>query len=197
MKSKDPDQLGLFATQPKIRMVEYLLLLSPSDEIKKEIIRMKQRLHQLIGLSEKNLASIPHIPLFDSTYKEDDAFVRESLNQTFNPQIPFLIQITGVGTVVNWDKSKSLVLQINSPEQIMALSHLAGTALGLKVKSSNPHFTIAKDIPPTDFAKLKSLEEFDTTGEFLCRGITVLKKIHPDNEKEKYAKIHEVVFKGQ
>jgi hypothetical protein len=103
MKSKDKAQLSLFNSESEPALekkqenkYQYLIVVSPSDEIKEKVLELKKKLNVLVPISNFNLRSTPHISIIGFSMKEQ---LKENFwdkFQLFFSKVPrFVVSLNG------------------------------------------------------------------------------------------------------
>jgi 2'-5' RNA ligase len=147
----------------------YLVVLSPPPPIKAAIAKIKQELHSIADITERNLHSIAHITLVDKL--TDDVDFPETIASLVQAQKPFMIQLKGWG-YFDHRHSVTVYIDVENPENIVNLMQLVSSP------SKSPHISLAKKIPHQTFEKLKPhLEQLNFEQEWLCTQIVVLRKL--------------------
>ena len=67
----DITKKGQILLFPPPQLTEYFVLLSPSEEIKKETTKLKKKLYKMIGRETENSKSVAHISLFKTKWEHD------------------------------------------------------------------------------------------------------------------------------
>ena len=147
----------------------YLIVLSPPQEVKDAIAKIKKDLNAIADITERNVQSIAHITLFDKL--TDDADLAATTAEMIAGHKPFSIK-TGKWKAFDHGHSVTVVLEIENPEPIVALME------AVKSKARSPHISLAKRIPHATFEKLKPyLEDLDYHAEWPCAEVNVLRKL--------------------
>lgn len=147
----------------------YLIVLSPPQEVKDAIAKIKKDLNAIADIGERNVQSIAHITLFDKL--TDDENLAETTKELVKEQKPVKIEI-GKWNFYDHGHSVTVLLEIENPEPIVALMEV------LKSKNKSPHISLAKKISHETFEKLKPyLENLTYTEEWHCTEINVLRKL--------------------
>lgn len=147
----------------------YLVVLSPPQDVKDAIAKIKKDLNDIADIGERNVQSIAHITLFDKL--TDDAVLSETTAQLLGSQKPFTIKI-GKWNFYDHGHSVTVILEIENPEPIINLMET------LKSKSKSPHISLAKKITHATFEKLKPyLDNLNYAAEWRCNEVNVLRKL--------------------
>lgn len=181
--TEDPEQLSLFSIE-EYKPVEidtvyqYLVVLSPPDESKDKVKRLKYQLNNLAYLGSYNLFSIPHITLakLQSVHRATDRFGK-GLQKEFIEYGKLSIRLNGFNFFSHGAVSKTIYLQIEDTHKIEAIYAQLNTALGIPLKKYVPHLTIAKTISPSQFEELfPVLPESGFEDTFTCDHLLVLER---------------------
>lgn len=164
MKKRIYNQTALFGP-----LYAYLVVISPPDEVKADIAKIKKELNQISDISERNLHSIAHITLTDKL--TDDAEFAETIAGLITPVKPFEIKVDG-WNIFDHGHSVTVYLTIENPEPIVDLMTL------IKSTSKTPHISLAKKIPHETFDKLRPyLDNLTYSAEWVCNEVNVLRKL--------------------
>lgn len=181
-------QLLLF---PPPELTEYLILISPPDEIKKEIKKLKTKLSKMIGNTPENQYSVAHISLFKTAW-EKDKHVLERLKKVLSDLNSFTISLNGVDVFSHGTKKKTVYLKVENQKPLHHLYEAFKAEFKVK-KEFAPHLSIEKNLPIADFEKIQhDLNSFNHTCEWTCDRITVLKF---NNKSSSYKLVEEVLLK--
>ena len=154
---------------------EYFILIAPSDEVKGETRKLKNKLYKIIGRKTENEYAIAHISLFKTRY-ERDAHVLEKLKKALADVRPFAVATGEADVFSHGATKKTLYLKIENPKPIQALFETLGEEFKFK-KEILPHLTLEKSLPVADFEKIGTdLSAFHYKSEWLCDRITVLRR---------------------
>jgi len=193
MPKKNPDQFSLFPET----LYEYHILLSPSDAIKEDVDNLKQQLHELIGIEERDRKSIAHITLLKmEAFESTD--VKVLIKKAVAGFSKFTIKITGHDTFGKEFQDRTFYLKIDNP---FPVDELASAIKNPKKKrtpkvvnrqtsiidkpsidkpkklSMVPHITIARNIPVTNLEKIEDFTPFEYENEWMCDRITIRRRI--------------------
>jgi len=169
MKKRIYNQTGLFGPN-----YAYLIVLSPTAQVKSDIAHLKKEIDKITSIGEKNLHSIAHITLTDRL--SDDIDLPETISNLINPRESFSIKVNG-WNYFDHGHSVTIYLSIENPEPIINLMR------SLNASSKIPHLSLAKRISHEDFQKiLPYLQNFDHTFEWICEDITVLRKLMSEKQ---------------
>jgi len=165
MKSQDPQQLSIFGVK-----YEYLLLISPPENVKEEIAQIKRKFNAYFKNKICDLKSIAHITLHNKGYELDN--YAKLVNDSVNDIKAFPITIEGWGKFDNNKKNKHVIyLKIKEPHPIISLMK------SLKSKSHVPHITIAKEVNSELLPAIgKFFENLNYTAEWECKDVTILRR---------------------
>lgn len=147
----------------------WLVVLSPPPEIKAAIAKIKNDLHAICDITDRNVKSIAHITLTDKLTDEPELY--GTVAEILQNEKPFTIKLNGWG-YFDHGHSVTVYLKIENHQPIVNLSRL------LKSSARSPHISLAKKISHNTFQKLKPyLDELDYSAEWLCTEVTVLRKL--------------------
>lgn len=173
---------------PPPELNDYLIVVSPPIEIKKETKKLNTKLNKIIG-SEGNYNA--HISMFSQAW-EKDSHLLERLKKAIADVNHFPIIINGVDVFSHGTKKKTVYLKVENPKPIQQLYEACKSELKLK-KEFTPHLTIEKNIPVTDFEKIQNdLNIFNYQCEWVCDRVTVLKFNKKSNS---YKLVEEILLK--
>ncbi|MCW4467655.1 2'-5' RNA ligase family protein [Flavobacterium sp. MFBS3-15] len=147
----------------------YLVVISPPDEVKADVARLKKELDQVAGIGERNLHSIAHITLTEKL-TDDEAFP-QAVSHLLGKCHPFPVTIDGWGHF-DHGHSVTVYLTVADPEPITEMAGL------LRSNAKSPHIALAKKISHDTFQKLLPfLDGMDYRAAWTCSGIVVLGKL--------------------
>jgi 2'-5' RNA ligase len=187
MAKKNSAQLTLFQET----VYEYFILLSPDDNIKVEVDRLKQLLHEAIGLDTANMNSVAHVSLFKQTATESMELPK-TVKKALAGQKKFAVKLTGHEILKHGNVSRTLCLKIEDPAPINKLLTILDPKQAPKKvnrqtsildkpkrpkKVIHPHITIARNIALADFERLTDLTDFDYHDEWMCDRVTILRRV--------------------
>jgi 2'-5' RNA ligase len=170
----DISKKGQFFLFPPPELTEYFILISPPEDVKKETKKLKTKLYKIIGNATDNHYSVAHISLFKTSW-EKDSHILEKLRKALSDCSSFPVAVNGVDVFSHGTKKKTVYLKLENPKPIQQLYEAFKSELKLK-KDFNPHLTLEKNLPTTDFEKIQNdLDSFNHPCEWICDRITVLK----------------------
>lgn len=185
----DITKKGQILLFPPPQLTEYFVLLSPSEEIKKETTKLKKKLYKMIGRETENSKSVAHISLFKTKW-EHDKHVLERVRKSISEQKEFSVSINGTDVYDHGTKAKTLYLKVENPKPIQSLYEAFKEEFKIK-NGFNPHLTIEQNIPLADFEKIQeNLDVFNYKNEWICDKVTILKK----KENGGYKIVGEILF---
>ncbi|KGO87115.1 hypothetical protein Q765_07890 [Flavobacterium rivuli WB 3.3-2 = DSM 21788] len=192
MPKKNPDQFSLFPET----LYEYHILLSPSDAIKEDVDNIKQQLHELIGIAERDRKSIAHITLLKmEAFESTD--VKDQIKKAVSGFTKFTIKVAGYDKFEH-GQERTFYLKIENPHPVDDLvsaikrpnrkrvpkivnrqtSIIDKPSLDKPKKLTMvPHITIARNIPFTDLEKIEDFTPFEYQNEWLCDRIVIRKRL--------------------
>lgn len=166
---------------------DYLILIAPPTEIKKEIKKINSKMHKILGTIGNHTA---HITLFNSAW-EQDTHLLERLKKAISDIKSFSIALNGVEVFSHGTKKKTIYLKVTEPKPLLELYEACKKELKIK-NDYTPHLTLEKNIALTDFEKLQNkLEEFNYPCNWICDKITVLKF---NKKKSSYKLVEEIML---
>lgn len=169
---------------------EYFVLISPTDEIKSDIKKLKNKVYKIIGRKTENEYSVAHISLFKTKYEMDNHLL-EKLKKALAEVKPFSILTSEADVFLHGTTKKTLYLKIENPKPIQALFETLGEEFKFR-KEILPHLTVEQNLTVADFDKLGTdLSVFNYKSEWICDRITVL-KMNP--KKGNYKVIEEILL---
>lgn len=156
---------------PPPELNDYLIVVAPTLEIKKEIKKLNAKLNKMIGGEGRHNA---HISLFTQAW-EKDSHLLERLKKALADVGSFPVAVNGVEVFSHGTKKKTVYLKVENPKPIQQVYEACRSELKLK-KEFAPHLTIEKNIAIADFEKIQNdLGIFNHPCEWTCDRITVLK----------------------
>ncbi|MFP5439020.1 MAG: 2'-5' RNA ligase family protein [Bacteroidia bacterium] len=169
MKKRIYNQISLFGP-----LYAFLVVLSPPDEVRAAIARIKKELNALAGITDRNLHSIAHITLTDKL--TDDSNFADTVAMLLSGQKSFCVKISGWG-MFDHGHSVTVYLAIENPEPIVLLSGL------LKSAAKTPHISLAKRIPHETYNRLLPyLQNLNYSAQWQCTEINVLRKLMSEKQ---------------
>ena len=193
MPKKNPDQFSLFPET----LYEYHILLSPSDAIKEDVDNLKQQLHELIGIADRDRKSIAHITLLKmEAFESTD--VKDLIKKAVSGFTKFTIKVFGHDTFASGTTEHTFYLKLENP---FPVDELASAIRNPKKKrapkvvnrqtsiidkpsvdkpkklSMIPHITIARNISAADLDKIEDFTPFEYENEWLCDRIVIRRRI--------------------
>lgn len=164
MKKRIYNQTALFGP-----LYAYLVILSPPESVKSDIVKIKKDLNAIMDIGERNLHSIAHITLIDKL--TDDPDVAKTVTGLITNIAPFSISIKG-WNFFDHGHSVTVYLSIEAPAPVINLMDL------FKSSSKTPHISLAKKITHDTFNLIRPyLENMDYSAEWLCKEVYVLRKL--------------------
>ena len=174
---------------------EYLLIISPSEEVKRMVMNLKRIFAARYGC-KKAAGLIPHITMGNwlrSHY--DEARIVANINRFAETVTPFLSQFDGLG---KFDPKTIFVNVLNKNSFVEISKGLQNSTSALLTKHvTSPrtaHLTIARSMEPGQFEQAWSeygSEEFEASCE--VNGMTLLRRSFNSN----YAIVAEFPFEGK
>jgi 2'-5' RNA ligase len=164
MKKRIYNQTSLFGP-----LYAYLVVISPPDHIKKEIVNIKKEMNAITDIKERNLNSIAHITLTEKL--TDDTDLANTVSVLTGNQQSFHVALQGWG-YFDHGHSITIYLKVLHPEKII---DMAGS---LKSSARTPHISLAKKISHDTFEKLQPyLNTLNYSAQWVCTEVTVLRKL--------------------
>ena len=178
-------QLLLF---PPPELNDYLIVVSPPLEIKKETKKLNDKLNKMIGTKSTHNA---HISLFSQAWEKDNHLL-ERLKKAIADVKSFPVSLNGVEVFSHGTKKKTVYLKVENPKPIQQLYEACKSELKIR-KEFVPHLTIEKNIPIADFEKIQNdLGMFNHQCEWTCDRITVLRF---NKKTSSYKLVEEIALK--
>ena len=192
MAKKDTSQISLFPET----LYEYHILLSPTDAIKEDVDNLKQQLHELIGIADRDRKSIAHITLL-KTEGYESMNLPVVMKKALNDQRKFTVKITGHDCFTNGNE-RTLYLKVENPDPINDLvaiikkpskkrapkvinrqTSIVDKPVRKPKRTSDiiPHITIARNIIATDLERIEDFTPFEYQNEWVCDRITIRRRI--------------------
>jgi len=169
---------------------DYFVIISPSEEVKGETKKLKNKLYKLIGRKIENEYATAHISLFKTKYEIDNHLL-DKLKKSLADVKPFTIAVDQADTLLNGTTRKTLCLKIDDPKPIQAMFENISEEFKFK-KEIAPFLTVEQNLPVADFEKLGAdLTAFNFKGEWICDRITVLKM---NQKKNTYKVVEEIIL---
>ena len=192
-RSNNNNQISLFPET----VYEYHILLSPSDTIKEEVDALKQTLHEMVGIAERDRKSIAHITLL-KTEGYESVDMKAMIKNAVAGEKKFIVKLNGHSHFEH-GTARTLYLAVEDPEPIANLVELIKnptkkrqpkivnrqtSIIDKPVKpkpkklSMIPHVTIAGNIAAADFERIEDFTTFETyQAEWLCDRITIRRRV--------------------
>lgn len=195
------EQLSIFDELPGAGYTpvnEYLIVISPNEEIKEKVKFLKNEIHTLINLSNENRLATAHITLFEllnPKIAEEDfmLWIKNGLKKVE----PFKVQIEDYGVFMHGETKRTLYLKVLDHESIKQLYTLLRSDAKFKIskKSLTPHLTIVKSISLSELQEiLHSKLNLSYQNEFECKSLLILKRQILGNNKSPFELVSEVFF---
>lgn len=173
MKKIDKNQLDLFG--PQI-WYEYLLVISPDKPVSEAMALRKQKVRSLVGDDASYLNSRAHISLLTFLHTEHEMIMKR-VKDVVSRQNSFTVKLNGAAFFEPTPEAKTLYVRVTEKLVIQSLTEKLREIIG-RGKKSNPHLTIAGGISSKNHQVINgAIAEFKFDGEFLCEGITVLRRL--------------------
>jgi 2'-5' RNA ligase len=185
MKSKDKAQLSLFNSEPepalekkKENKYQYLIVISPSDEIKEKVLELKKKLNVLVPISSFNLRSTPHISIIGFSMKEPLKQDFWNKFQLFFSKVPrFVVSLNGFENFLHGQISNTLYIKIEDVKPFVMLHKSITQFFKINERNYKPQLTVARVLPRESLPIIKNfIEEEQFKGKFKCTNITVLER---------------------
>jgi len=157
---------------------DYLMIISPPDNLKKEIGRYKRASVNVIGHFE-GMHSTAHITITRQTrckpFLAHPAILQMEKRLSTIP--PIELSLKGFNFFNHGQTAKTIYAVVERTARTDNWFKLLRIQMGIKVKSFVPHITIARNIPITSFDKLwPNFENRAFNETFTARSLTVLHK---------------------
>lgn len=192
----EPPEDKRYSSKPPITIYEYFILISPDHKVKQYVWNLKDKLNQKIGLTKENVSSMPHLSLMLLRKANiQDSTILEKTKRSLMEEPGFKIELRKA-TTSDHPEMNDIILNVENPEPV---KRIFKSLINQFEPGRNhprffaPHITIGKGIPKKDFENISStLDEFDSKTDFLCRSVTILRRVVSRGEKSKYKMIGEV-----
>ncbi len=183
MKSKDKAQLSLFEietpSEPKKESkFQYLIVVSPSEEIKQKVLEMKQKLNGLVPINAYNLRSTPHISItgFSMSERLDNNYW-DKFQLLFSKVPRFAVSFNGFENFMHGQISNTLYIKIEDPKPFVELHKKITELFRFNERNYEPHLTVARTLPRESLQKVKTfIEENEFKAKFKCTNLTILER---------------------
>ena len=146
------------------------MVIPPSESTRKYFLYLKKCVRDAIGHTFEGEHSKAHISLFKyyDHHTESELYTLEEKAAQFKS---FEISVKGLG-VFRHGGNGTIYFEIVYPGPIIALTN------AFFGKDITPHITIARNLPPEDFARAwEALENTSYTDFFRCDEVLVLKRV--------------------
>ncbi|WP_339874775.1 2'-5' RNA ligase family protein [uncultured Algoriphagus sp.] len=182
-----------------MNIFEYLLIISPSEEIKLMVMNLKRIFANRYGC-EKAAGLIPHITMSNWLHNGDrETQIISTIDRFAKTVHPFLAQFDGLGKF----DPKTIFVNVFNREYFSEISKGLKNSTNYLLKNdakfpSPAHLTIARDMKPEQFEQAWSEygnEEF----EAFCKveGMVLLKRPFSKDGYKKYDVVAEFPFEGK
>lgn len=183
MKSKDKAQLSLFeievpSEQKKESKFQYLIVVSPSDEIKQKVLEMKNKLNGLVPISSYNLRSTPHISItgFAMAEQLDDNYW-DKFQLLFSKVPRFVVSLNGFENFMHGQISNTLYIKIEDPKPFVLLHKMITQFFRINERNYEPHLTVARTLPREALPKINEfIKQHEFKAKFKCTTLTILER---------------------
>ncbi|MCC6837209.1 MAG: 2'-5' RNA ligase family protein [Bacteroidia bacterium] len=183
MKSKDKAQLSLFeietpSEQKKESKFQYLIVVSPSDEIKQKVLEMKQTLNGIVSINAYNLRSTPHISIIGFAMAErlDDNYW-DKFQLLFSKIPRFVVSLNGFENFMHGQISNSLYIKIEDPKPFVLLHKMITQFFRINERNYEPHLTVARTLPREALPKINQfIEQYEFKAKFKCTTLAILER---------------------
>jgi 2'-5' RNA ligase len=157
---------------------DYLMIISPPDEIKKEISRYKRASVNVIGHFE-GMHSTAHITVTHQVrckpFLVHPAILR--MEKRLSSMPPIELQINGFAYFNHDAMCKTIYAVIEPTPKVDNWFRLLTGEMNIKIKNFVPHITIAKNIPVTAFNKLwPNFENRRWQANFQVNSLSILER---------------------
>ncbi|MBN8695099.1 MAG: 2'-5' RNA ligase family protein [Bacteroidetes bacterium] len=183
MKSKDKAQLSLFeieapSEQKKGSKFQYLIVVSPSEEIKQKVLEMKQTLNGLVPISAYNLRSTPHISITGFAMAEQlDNDFWDKFQLLFSKVPRFAVSLNGFENFMHGQISNTLYIKIDDPKPFILLHKMITHFFRINERNYEPHLTVARTLPREALPKINEfIGQHEFKAKFKCTNLTILER---------------------
>lgn len=189
-------QLSLFGESalPPLKVeYEYLIIITPSNEIKRYVKECNKAINNILGNKITSDPFIAHITLI---YHKGNADIDElfimAMENIAKEVHQFTIKLKGFDYFERPNRQNVFYISIDNKEDIKQVYEALGKELEVELPAFTPHITLKRHIKRDNFSLIQ--ENFQNTNyeaEFLCDRITLLKKKIVPKEKSGYKLVHE------
>jgi 2'-5' RNA ligase len=202
MKSKDKAQLSLFDfpaydKQKSTENWQYLVVVTPSQEVKESILMLREKFRKSINLKPYNLKYSPHIALiaFQKSEKVEMNFWN-SLEIKISNFPKFVVKFDGLGNQLHGQRSRTLYLKIDTQQPFKELHKLLSLSLTISPRNIFPHLIIENSISKDS---LNTMQEFINNEifekKFKCTNIAILERLLDSDGVSGYKIIRNIPLK--
>lgn len=195
------EQLSIFDELPDAGYTsvnEYLIVLSPKEEIKEKVKFLKNEIHSLINLPNDKRFATAHITLFEllnPKIAEEDLI--QWLKEGVSKVEPFDVQLSDFSVFMHGENSRTLYFKVLNHEPIKQLYALLRSKARFKIskKTLTPHLTIVKSILVKELDTIfDSKINLHYQNEFESKSLLILKREILGNTKTAFELVSEVFF---
>lgn len=174
-------------------LYEYLIIISPSYEIRQLVKKYKETVKSLIGDFGKNFFATAHITLGNALYHiEQDQLIKDTVLEISKNMHSFNVHLNGFNFFEHGETKNTLYISILDYNTINKICFTISKKLKLPTRRV-PHITIAKGISRDKFSiAWNHFGKLNFESEFQCDRITVLKKKIVNKVADKY----EILFES-
>lgn len=177
---------------------DYLMLLSPPENVKHEVARYKKASAKRIGVFE-SMDAPAHISIYSA--ERQKSFIVEPALQRMEDRLrtmpPVALHITGFNYFKHGDKAMTIYAEIKQSDAIKNWFKLLIANMNIKAYALNPHITVARNILPGSFDTLwPHFEQAKCQELFWIKELTILKRETFGHERN-WKKHRLIGFKNQ
>lgn len=195
------EQLSFFDDLPNAGYTpvnEYLIVISPKEEIKEKVQFLKNEIHSLINLPNDKRFATAHITLFEllnPKIREEDLI--QWLKDGVSNVEPFHVQLIDFGVFMHGENIRTLYFKVLNHEPIKELYSVLRSKARFRIskKTLTPHLTIVKSISVKELDIIfDSKINLHYQNEFETKSLLILKREILGNTKTSFELVSEVFF---
>lgn len=174
------EELTLFE---KREINEYFLVISPSDEINRDVMMFRQNIYAKLNSSAKNQFSKAHISLVNfSVPSLSEQQIIDYTKKALYGIEKFTVRLNNYEIFHHGPDLRTVCLKVENHEPIIRVFNSLFTHFNFNPERLTPHITLAKTISVTEFDQIKDITIlYDYQKKFDCEGLTLLKRVKRGN----------------
>jgi|GEM_PF-5939128 len=191
-------QLELFDI-PKVvttTLYEYLIIITPSDEITRYVKKMNAEVNKVLGNEIKDPPFKAHITLvyYKGPLNMDELFMT-AVNELAAQTKCFTVKINGFDYFEDNPDSNTVFLSIENKKDVAQIHEFLISRTQLPIHDFTPHISIKRHVKSGRTPIVKEfLGKIDYHTEFLCDRVSILKREIVGKKKISYVTIYEAPF---